>query len=132
MTQREPEEEPEEEEEEAEPGWRPFALPLDDIEEEPVGEETGGDEEELVEEEVVEEEVALSEARPSLAEYMEKRSALLAKHSKAVPGSFSRDNLVPQPDHRLWQDCPHVPFSQLKSDEAQARLSVCQPISGLQ
>ena len=47
MTQREPEEEPEEEEEEAEPGWRPFALPLDDVEEAPVGEETGGDEEDI-------------------------------------------------------------------------------------
>ena len=32
----------------------------------------------------------------------------------------------------LWQDCPYVAFSDLKSEEAQARLSVCQPISGLQ
>ena len=32
----------------------------------------------------------------------------------------------------LWQDCPYVSFSNLKSEEAQARLSVCQPISGLE
>ena len=32
----------------------------------------------------------------------------------------------------LWQDCLYVAFSDLKSEEAQARLSVCQPISGLQ
>ena len=32
----------------------------------------------------------------------------------------------------LWQDCPYVAFSDLQSEEAQARLSVCQPISGLQ
>ena len=32
----------------------------------------------------------------------------------------------------LWQDCPYVAFLDLKSEEAQARLSVCQPISGLQ
>ena len=63
---------------------------------------------------------------------MGKWASLLAQHSKAVPGPFSRDNLVPEPDSRLWKDCPHVPFSHLKSDEAQARLSVCQPISGLQ
>ena len=106
-------------------------LPLD--EEEPVGEEFGNDEEEKVGEEVAEgQEANVSQKRACLAEYVEKWSALLAQHSKAVPGLFSRDNLVPQPDHRLWQDCPHVPFSLLKSDAAQARLSVCQPISGLQ
>ena len=32
----------------------------------------------------------------------------------------------------LWQDAPHVAFADLKSEEAQARLSVCEPISGLQ
>ena len=56
----------------------------------------------------------------------------MAQHSKSVPGLFNRENLVPQPDSRLWQDCPHVPFSLLKSDAAQARLSVCRPVSGLQ
>ena len=30
------------------------------------------------------------------------------------------------------EDCPYVPFAELKSEEAQARLSVCKPISGLQ
>ena len=33
---------------------------------------------------------------------------------------------------QLWQDCPFLPFDKLESDEAQARLSVCKPISGLE
>ena len=136
MTQREPEEEPEDDEgeegeEETQQEWKSLLLPLD--EEEPVGDEFGNDDEENIGEGAEEgQEANASQKRPSLAEYVEKWSALLAQHSKAVPGLFSRDNLVPQPDHRLWQDCPHVPFSLLKSDAAQARLSVCQPISGLQ
>ena len=126
------EEEPEGNQEEAQQGWNPFVLPEDG--EEPVGDEAGGDDEEHFEEEGRDrgEEANFSEAHPSLAEYMEKWSTLLAQHSKVVAGPFGKDNLVPQPDSRLWQDCPHVPFSQLKSDAAQARLSVCQPISGLQ
>ena len=69
--------------------------------------------------------------RPSLDEYKEKWERLLALHSRCVPGPFSHDNLVPWPDNRLWQDCPHVPFDKLRSEEAQARLSVCRPISGI-
>ena len=42
-----------------------------------------------------------------------------------------RDNNT-RPIDVLWQDAPHVAFADLKSEEAQARLSVCQPISGLQ
>ena len=30
------------------------------------------------------------------------------------------------------QDCPHVPFDELKSQAAQGRLALCRPISGLQ
>ena len=29
------------------------------------------------------------------------------------------------------EDCPHIPFHQLKSDDAMARLSRCRPISGI-
>ena len=70
-------------------------------------------------------------SRPSLEEYKEKWTRLLAKHSKPVEGEYSIGNLVPTPIHQLWNDCPHVPFAELKSEEAQSRLSVCQPISGL-
>jgi hypothetical protein len=70
-------------------------------------------------------------SRPSLEEYKEKWSRLLAQHSKPVEGEYSIGNLVPTPIHQLWQDCPYVPFDELKSEEAQSRLSVCQPISGL-
>ena len=72
------------------------------------------------------------ERRPSVEQYRDKWARLLAAHSKPVEGKFSLRNLVPTPIYELWQDCPHVPFGELKSEEAQARLSVCQPISGLQ
>ena len=72
------------------------------------------------------------ETRPSLEQYRDKWARQLAQHSKPVEGDFSIDNLVPLAIHVLWQDCPHVAFSELKSEEAQARLSVCKPISGLQ
>ena len=74
----------------------------------------------------------IPEVRPTLEQYMEKWARLLAQHNKKVPGEFSNDNLVPKPIDALWQDCPYVPFAELKSEEAQARLSVCKPISGLQ
>ena len=70
-------------------------------------------------------------SRPSLEEYKEKWARLLAQHSKPVEGGYSIENLVPTPIHQLWQDCPYVPFDALKSEQAQSRLSVCQPISGL-
>ena len=49
----------------------------------------------------------------------------------AVGGELSNNNLVPTTIDALWQDCPYVPFAELKSEEAQARLSVCKPIIGL-
>ena len=70
-------------------------------------------------------------SRPTLEEYREKWARLLAQHSTPVEGGYSIENLVPKPIHQLWQDCPYAPFDLLKSEEAQARLSVCQPISGL-
>ena len=70
--------------------------------------------------------------RPEIQEYKAKWMKLRDDHERSVPGAFSRKNLIPKPDHRLWQDCPYVPFKELQSDEAQARLSVCRPLSGLQ
>ena len=48
-------------------------------------------------------------------------------YSRTNPGGFSRHNLVPEPIPQLWQDCPYVPFSELKSDDAMSRLSRCRP-----
>ena len=126
--QRNPPDEPDDDDDEEEEKPFAYAAPVD--EEDPVGEEAVGEEDEEERENGEEEE--MPEARPSLLQYKEKWVALLAQHSKAIPGDFSRDNLVPSPDQRLWQDCPYVPFSLLKSDAAQARLSVCRPISGLE
>ena len=71
-----------------------------------------------------------AEIYPTLEQYKALWARRLAEHSKVVPGEFSRDNLVPEPVHQLWQDCPYVPFDKLKSDDAMARLSRCRPISG--
>ena len=91
------------------------------------------DEEDHVDEDVVAPDLPEPpEQRPTLEEYTEKWAHLIAQHSRCVPGPFSADNLVPVPDNRLWQDCPYVPFDKLQSEEAQARLSVCRPISGLE
>ena len=49
--------------------------------------------------------VLIPEARPTLEQYMEKWTRLLAQHSKKVPGEFSTDNLVPAPIDALWQAC---------------------------
>ena len=46
--------------------------------------------------------------RPSLADYKIKWASREAHHARAVPGEFGRDNLVPQPRPRLWQDAPHI------------------------
>lgn len=70
--------------------------------------------------------------RPTLAEYQERWGAALAKHTRIVPGSFSRENLVPTPNQQLWQDVPHIPFTALRSTDSQARLSVCRPHSALE
>ena len=67
---------------------------------------------------------------PTLDEYKEKWAIALAKHSMAVSGEFSLTNLVPQPISELWQDCPHVPFEKLVSNDAVARLSRCRPVNG--
>ena len=71
------------------------------------------------------------------AEYKKQWDRKLRWHARTVPGvakdfAFSDENLVPRPDPSLWQDAPHVPFHKLVSDESQARLSACRPISGLQ
>ena len=49
-----------------------------------------------------------------------------------MEGEFDDDNLVPQPNHVLWQDCPYVPFDKLVSEDSQARLCVCRPIDPVQ
>ena len=95
---------------------------------------------------------------PTLEEYKAKWDAGLAKHSRVNTGPFSRNNLVPEPIQELWQDAaalvrrsihnrgflglvcfcvvlslcqvPYVPFDQLKTDDAIARLSRCRPIAG--
>ena len=67
---------------------------------------------------------------PSLDEYKEKWAGKLAKHSMVVPGEFSTRNLVPEPISQLWQDCPHVPFDRLISNDAVSRLSRCRPMNG--
>ena len=73
-----------------------------------------------------------STVRPGLADYQAKWAYEEEKHGRAVEGPFSRNNLVPTPVPLLWQDCPHVPFAELKSVEAQARLAVVRPVSGLE
>ena len=70
--------------------------------------------------------------RPSVEEYQQRWVSLKAWHARPVDGPFGRDNLVPHPEPQLWQDCPYLPFDQLKSTEAQSRLSVCRPHSGLE
>ena len=70
--------------------------------------------------------------RPSVEEYQKRWDSLKAWHARCVPGEFCRDNLVPTPEPQLWQDCPYVPFEELKSSESQSRLSVCRPHSGLE
>ena len=69
---------------------------------------------------------------PTLDEYRSKWEVERAKHVKVVPGEFGPSNLIPEPKPELMQDVPWVPFHLLKTEDAQARLSVCRPISGLQ
>ena len=70
--------------------------------------------------------------RPTLEEYQAMWRNLYEQHSKAVPEAYSRDNLVPTPIPELFQDCPWVPFDELKSNEAMSRLAAARPISSLQ
>ena len=47
---------------------------------------------------------------PSIEEYRAKWAAEQGKHIKPVPGDFSRENLVSEPDAQLMRDVPWVPF----------------------
>ena len=69
---------------------------------------------------------------PTLDQYEEQWKEKLAKHAKSNAGEFNRDNLIPMPIPNLFQDCPYVPFDDLKSAEAQNRLSVCRPFSSFE
>ena len=44
------------------------------------------------------------EKYPSLEQYQALWDSRLAQHSRANPGAFSRQNLVPEPISQLWQD----------------------------
>ena len=115
----------EQQEPESEP---PDLLPYgDEGEDEAVDEEEEDEEEEWVPDLPPE-----GPLRPSVEEYQTRWDSLEAWHARSVPGGFCRDNLVPMPESKLWQDCPYLPFDKLKSTEAQSRLSVCRPHSGLE
>ena len=117
-----------------------------------LGEEQDDADDEPAEEEAIDD--LPEKTWPTLEEYKAKWDAGLAKHSRANAGPFSRNNLVPEPIHALWQDAaalvrrsilnraflvfarfcldcslcqvPYVPFDQLKTDDAIARLSRCR------
>ena len=69
---------------------------------------------------------------PTLEEYHQAWAAKVRLHERPNRGRLSGHNLVPKPNHQLWQDAPHVPFNELTTREAQARLSVCRPHCELQ
>jgi len=71
-------------------------------------------------------------SRPNMQEYEAMWKTRFDKHARSVDGEFGTANLVPCPIPVLWQDCPHVPFEELKSAESQSRLAAARPISGLQ
>ena len=121
-TQEEPEREPDKAESE-QPG---LDLPdiMDDADE--VEEEEAGEQQHYPVDEID----LPDTTYPTLEEYKAKWDGLLAAHSKPVPGIFSHANLVPEPLPALWQDCPHVPFDKLQSNDAVSRLSRCRPING--
>ena len=70
--------------------------------------------------------------RPTLEQYQAKWADKMAQHSRSNDDSFSAENLCPGPVPQLWQDAPHVAFHELVSPDAQGRLALCRPISGLQ
>ena len=70
--------------------------------------------------------------RPSLGEYQAKWAEKFEQHSKSNHDVFSIENLCPRPIPQLWQNAPHVAFHELKSPQAQGRLALCRPISGMQ
>ncbi len=69
---------------------------------------------------------------PAIEEYRLKWEKERERHVQKTPGGFSRENLVSEPNPLLMQDVPWVPLDKLRSDDVQARLSVCRPLSGLQ
>ncbi len=73
----------------------------------------------------------LEARRPTVEEYQERWAERLAHHCRVNNEPFSWQNLVPTPKHVLWQDCPYVPFEELKSEDAQARLSTPQETNAL-
>ena len=115
---------------EEEPELEPERLPS------PAASEAAEEEEEDLAEEVEEAWVpeipADVPSRPSPEEYQIRWDERKAWHARSVDGEFSKENLVPHPEPQLWQDCPYVPFEELKSSEAQSRLSVCRPHSNLE
>ena len=71
-------------------------------------------------------------AMPSLETYQRNWAEKLQLHSRERRAKYSRLNLVPKPVPQLWNDCPHIPFESLKSEEAQWRLSVCRATGAFQ
>ena len=101
-------------------------------------------------------------AHPTLDEYQARWAEKLEAHARPSPGPFSLVDLVPKKVPNLWQDCthlstcpaaccmssaaraddpvlycmrlsgPYVPFHELISDESQAHLSVCRPVSAFE
>ena len=97
-------------------------IEFEEEEEEPIDEECNFDEIDvpnLPDEEPLQ--------KPTLEEYQTRWNEKKNWHARLVPGEFSRDNLVPVPVEALWQDCPYVPFDELKSVASQSQLSVCRP-----
>jgi len=142
-------EETQEEEPEAEPSFEPeIAADMDFVEEEAApsvqlplqetydaeeADESEGREDDLCPSKKDEEEPEVLTERqwPSLEEYQKKWETKLAEHSKPnAEEGFSRQNLVPVPIPQLWQDCPYVPFDELKTEDAMSRLGRCRPVSG--
>ena len=87
QTQPQPEEEPPEEPQGRDEGDAAF------VQEDEVFEEALEEEEHMIRDPPIK--------RPTLEEYQVKWKTLLEKHSKAVPGDFGKDNLVPSPVHVL-------------------------------
>ena len=69
--------------------------------------------------------------RPSVQEYQAMWDSRKAWHARAVRGPFSRDNLVPCPEPQLWQDCPYVPFDELKKHRGAVTLISVPPTEQL-
>ena len=131
-TQEEPEQEPDEVDELL-PAPDPSAVDGiaesdNDEEEEDEADDAHAEERQAMD--VDEEEDAPDTSYPSVEEYKRKWDRLLAQHSRAVPGEFTRSNLVPECVPELWQNVPHVVFDKLKSNDAVSRLSRCRPIHG--